>query len=463
MKQEWFDKKIANEMQDFDSFMDFESAWKAIEFKRNKKKKRAIYFWLTCLGLLAVSGLVISFYLMKNNENNILINQPYITQEINEPIFNNNKKNIADESSAIKIESTPLSENTTKKEDLPVNHNNNQSAKITHDNNLKIETISIKNKNELLITENKSIDELKDNIETTSNYQSIPAPSAKANKYKEKHPLPNALFTPNFYVRYSGKRILVNTIVEDEFNFNPSNKPTIQWGMDLAFGKHFRQLSATENTITDWVNTRQQLETPLDAFYAGIYLKKYFSERFFLQPGLGFLQHTVRFEEFSKRNYSELLDDQLVEIVRYADGTENLIYGEQAANFTETQLVTSYQKSRSSLLQILAGLDFPFNKKIGVNLSVGASISLFTSISGKTIGEKLISGKYDNLSNFGYKKSGQLYGHGNAGVYFDLNKKWKLTSGIQTIIGLNNQVKKENGFNEKFNFLGANISLVNTF
>jgi hypothetical protein len=463
MKQEWFDKKIANEMQDFDSFMDFESAWKAIEAKRNKKKKRAIYFWLTCLGLLAVSGLAISFYLTGNNEKTISNNQHSITQEINEPIFENNKKNIVDENSAIKIESTPLSENTPKKGGILINHNNNLSAKIKHDNNLKIETISIKNKNELLITENKSIDELKDNTETTPNYQSIPAPSAKANKYKEKHTLPNALFTPNFYVRYSGKKILVNTIVEDEFNFTSSNKPTIQWGMDLAFGKYFRQLSATENTITDWVNTRQQLETPLDAFYAGIYLKKYFSERFFLQPGLGFLQHTARFEEFSKRNYSELVDDQLIEIIQYSDGTEDRIYGDQTANFTETQLITSYQKSRSSLLQIMAGLDFPFNKKAGVNLSVGASISLFTSISGKTIEKELQAGKYENLTNFGYKKSGQLYGHGNAGIYFDLNKNWKLSSGIQTMIGLNNQVKKENGFNEKFNFLGANISLVNTF
>lgn len=458
MKQEWFDKKIANEMQDFDSQMDFESAWKSIEAKRNKNKKRAIYFWLTCLGALAISGLAISFFIINNNKKTISSKQSSIAQEINEPILENNNKNIFDEGLVVNSENTPLFNKPEEKENT-LTAVDDKFAKSSNENNLKINSISSTIKNKLIINNNSSPIDLKESAELITN---IP-PIASTNKNSTLRAFPDAISTPNIYVQYLGNKRIINTNEGEDINIHSRNKPTIHWGVDLTYGKYFRQLSATENPYTDWVNARQQLETPLDVFYTGIYIKKYFSERFFLQPGLSLLQHTARFEEFSQRIYSELVNDQLLEIVRYADGTENLIYGEQAANFTETQLVTSYQKSRSSLLQILAGLDFPINKKMGVNLSAGASISLFTSISGMTIRKELQSGKYENLSNFGYKKSGQLYGHGNAGIYLNLNKNWQLSSGIHTMIGLNNQIKKGNGFNEQFNFLGANISFEKTF
>ncbi len=104
----------------------------------------------------------------------------------------------------------------------------------------------------------------------------------------------------------------------------------------MAYGKHFRSLKASSADQKEWTNKRDKLEKPLDVVYAEVFYRKYLSSKLFLHTGLSFFQSTSRFEELIENKYTEIIDNQFIEIIRYADGSEEEIYGESNALFSET-------------------------------------------------------------------------------------------------------------------------------
>lgn len=471
MRQDWFDKKLADSFEDFDSNMDFEMAWEGMEAKRKKKKKRGFAFWLSSMGVLVLLSIGTAFYFFENENVTVVeqISESELTRKKElkneEGLFDMVEKINSQEKRSAKNENNKVADSKTKKIEnkIPETTFNLVENKIapktivekaktsklhpSFNENSQNEIVALEIKNE------KSIDPI------TSNNKEIETPSL-ALDFAKRQQTPPSLFpfdlNPDFVAKSNLDKFLLK-------NKNRRNKMFFTIGASIAYGLNGHSFNAINVDQEIWVNARNENEKPLDAVYADLFVKKYFNKNVYLQTGIGCLHSTTRFEHIENDEYTELMDGQLVEIVQYLDGTQEEIYGEGEVLFKDEITTTAYNRNQSVLLPILFGIDFPLNKKVGIDFSAGAAISLFSKISGQIISDENTIESYIDLNNLAYKKQGVLYGQANAGVYFNLNKNWQLAGGLQTLVGLNNQMKKESGVEEKMRFLGGRISLVNNF
>ena len=457
MKQDWFDKKLADRMHGLDSEMDFANAWRRIEDRRNKKKKRIIFFWLAGFALLTCSALVVDFYFSENKNQPAIGSVPELkyTNNIKTPVLANKSQQNSNPEN-IKPDNTPLS---------IFNHKTNREINSKNISEKSVENTPSKTNNHLpLGGDKKNISILNSPIQqtppaTAPKKSTSPAPKTNIIPATKKQ-VPKKIATLGFYVKQIENKHETISVNIDNL---PFNKRKNKWGATFSYGNFFRTLNPTSAGREEWVDRRNAIEKPLDAFYADIFFRKYISPKIFLQSGLGYLQQATRLEEAHENNYPETMEDQLIEIIRYADGTEEEVFGEAEGLVTQKTTVTKYQKSRSVLLPFLIGLNLPLNQQSGFIFSMGVAASIVTDHTGMTISENNIPGDYAPVNNSFYKKSGLIYGQGNADYYFRLNKKWKIAGGVQSMISLNNQVKSGNGFEDKLRYLGGRISILNSF
>ncbi|MEO1263636.1 MAG: hypothetical protein AAFZ15_32790 [Bacteroidota bacterium] len=459
MKQDWLDKKLNDRLQGLDSEMNFSDAWQRIENQRNKKKRRIIFFWLTGFAFFVSSALVTAFYFSENKKQAVNSSVPGFdisgivanTTLENKSPQKSNIENAEPENTSLsflkeKNDSKTITEKTAGKpiENSPLNTNNHSSFDYKN----PLPSISIKQAP----------------LSTISNKTASPTPNTNISPAIEKQ-TPKALAPLDLFVIQNESSNKAPSVAIDHLPVNapPQKTPKNGWGATISYGYFFRSLNATSANRKDWIDRRLETEKTLDAVYADVFFRKYISLNLFLQTGVGYLQHTTRLEDYFENNDWKTMDGQLVQIIRRPDGTEEEIYGESEVFVTEKNSVIKYQKNRSVLLPVLFGIDVPVTKKSGFTFSLGAAVSIATEYSGLTISENGISGNYVPIEVFSYKKRGLFYGQGNAAFYFDLNKKWKVSGGLQTMVGLNNQVEEMSGIEEKFRYVGGRIAILNSF
>ena len=456
MKQDWLDKKLKYELQDFESNMDLESVWGDIESKRKKRNKRPALILLSGILFLALASLVTFNY--------------FIGTENMQPSDPINEQSAANFTADLKTKN-----NSNQKIETKIKQADSQSNVLS--NNSKNRELNLKNKNPQFNLKANSgnkhpnpINLNKNNLQANNTVTSkaiakiqTEAQQIAANKkqslYNKK--LFNKIPTLKLYLL--NKSNIISTVSNFPFDFKKPKRPKNHWGVALIYGKYFRSLNATSTENKEWINNRNKLETPLDAIYAEVFYRKYLSPKLFLQTGVSYLQNTARLENLVENNHTKTVDNQLIEIIRYADGSEEEIYGEGTAQFSESEFSTKYLKSRSFLLPVLIGLEIPINKKSGFIFSGGAAVSIFSKQSGQTISKESTGGNYSALSDFEYKKYGAIYGQANTDFYIKLNKYARLSGGLQSMVSFNNQVRSKNGFEDKYRHLGARISIMIAF
>ena len=79
MKEDWLDKSLENKLDNYDSPMDLENAWGALQARREKpKKKKRFFFWLF-FGLLTIGIGAWGSYFIFNQQSDVVLDERQTT------------------------------------------------------------------------------------------------------------------------------------------------------------------------------------------------------------------------------------------------------------------------------------------------------------------------------------------------------------------------------------------------
>lgn len=503
--------KFSEKFKNYHSGMDMEAAWQRLEEKRYPKKKRRgfLYFfrWGAAIFFLIGVGSGFYFYSFSSEKNNLSDDKAAneITNEFlgdidaKNSIFQNGKRN----GNELKINNLSILEKNIK--ETQTNAETNLISKINSENQLN-EVISKRNddilaKNDNLhnkiFTDSDNENILKESSSSTFNEKLLNSKTANEENPQNEISLETKTIRPDgktaegahfsslkklpsrtFFLVEKNKNVLPalladrllnlepqltskdfdkkNTLVDDDF-------PSKYWfGISGGYGKTFRKLEALESSQIDWVSIRNAVELPLDAFYMDLFLEKKITRNFFVITSLGFSQRTDKFFDTYDFEYPEDIDNHLLEVIRFPDGTEELIYGQAVGNAKETTIETRYLRKRFIDLSLLAGYEFLLNRKFGISVAAGGGHAFLLSAKGKTVNANSL-GEFRNISELEYRKAGIWQAKTEMNLNYRFSPTIHLQVGLNGRFDLNNLLKTSSGLSEKYVLLGIQGGLKKMF
>lgn len=470
MKKDWLNTRMKERFEDYDAGLDLEQSWKDLDMLRNppRKKNKAVIYWMG----LVLTGIVLMtayelFSPKKNSksdhQNSAAFDNVNVASEDKE--LNTQDLNLSNEQNPeITGQLAPISSVGTEL-DNPVIKENSVVSKDVKSINLKS---SILKGHEFemptySIEENTPMQEplmatklhLKDNIsvgiiERAGEEKVIDIPYLTI-----KNP------SIEFETRIP-KIMEVRPLMSPLKLIQPLNKPRNSIGVAFAFGLHHRQLNAVAGDSLGFVYARKAQERALDAFALDLYYKRYITNDIFAEVGLGLQQTTYEFrdQEFSEMEYE--LEDQLIAIHNYPDGSQEEIRGDITVAGSRNRIHTFYQKFRQFHVSGILGKEFELGTSFGLGLSGGIEYVLLSKGRGVSFSETNDFRVYSDVSKLGYKDSGLLNGLMRIELMKGLNSWNEIGFSIIGKLSLNNQFAR-NEIVEKRHYLMARINYSHRF
>jgi len=399
MKEDWLDKNLEDKFDGYESPMDLEKTWDAIQVRRQEPKKKNRFFY----SLGKISQL----------ENHI-VSITNSTKREHQSLARKNSKT-KNRVSISNVESTSTN-----------NLNNNDKiifAKNTYlKSNSPISYFS-KNKNQKPRTNLEFPLVGKKEIESQTNgnhIQNTILPIATLPTLKKKYLKSTNANTQGF--AFSTNFEMENKTACEVFKIGcipPPNYLTIYTGYGIrSTGKIFQE------------------ENPLDAISLGIlFEKRFMKSKFYLKSGINFDQFVNSVEKSSELISVQSSDNQLILINQYQDGTTEEIYG--MGEFTQIEKTTSKEFNRYQLVSVplILGYDLYSNKKLTLQIEGGTARSIYTNYSGKIF----------DLADIDLEKKGVWQG------LYGLNVNYRFQDGFQIFSSLKG--------NQHFNTFGKSSNL----
>ncbi len=214
-------------------------------------------------------------------------------------------------------------------------------------------------------------------------------------------------------------------------------------GVDIGYGLQFASRSGSD---TPWLHRRSEEEKTLDLFSMGLNLRRHLSRRWFVQGGIAYSRLTDRRTVVSETTVTQIMPNQLVQIIIAADGTEEKVFSDALVTTVTRTEGVQYNRFDRLELPVLAGLAFFPENTLGLSLAAGIAPVL----AGRLDGAVAESGSDAmlSLSEAGYRRSGLLTGLFNV----ELSARFQtgvLGLSLQGRSDLLNTAKSGAGFSEK--------------
>lgn len=385
MKDNWFENKMNERFDEFDSDLDLHAAWADLEQKRKPKKKhrRNPIFWWTGAALAAIALVFVFFFSQKKAvqiDKNITVQSEMFHAE-----------NISPSSVEIKEAVIPSKNNLVEEKGKILNQENYTRKKTLEKLNLNIEKY-------------KSEDSfLPQNPSDNNNQQTKSLP--EETRLNPAHP-PIQLIAPltNKDIANLGSGKYTGYLISCDFK--PAKYQYNAFGLTIRYGKAFRDTPIGRGLNSSYFQRRDLVETPLDAWSTDLFYQRKNRKNWFAQVNLGYSQTTDLFEDNYYTINSKIVEDQIVQINRYPDGSSEEITGDVLSTVEETISAKFYQSYRQAYIGLSIGKEKHLRSKLNLRLSVGAEYSLFQKNTGKVYADDNSIGTYTELNDRTRSKRG---------------------------------------------------------
>jgi len=398
MKDNWFEDKMSERFEDFNSSLDLQSAWEELESLREptkRKRRGGIYWWFGAGLILMFSAITFvfnskeDFLIQKSESTPLSVSESENDKKTNEIkgiknqvnpekiVSPNNRINFNDQNYNRKKTLEKLNKNTKmleSKSDISTK-DQRKSASLTHSNaslgkELKKSKVTIDDKkisNKILPT--LPIDLLQNDI----------------------HYLPKInLREKNIYCDFKGPK-----------------KYSYSLGFTIDYGKTFRSSPIGLGSNNAFLQKRELAETPLDSWSGQAFYQIKNKKNWFGQFNLGYIQSTDIFEDTYSNAERILKPDQVIQINMYPNGDIEEITGPAMVNEEENGIGKFYQRYRQVFVGLEFGKEFPLNSDFNFRASLGGDYSIYHNNSGKVYRSIENSfGEYDDLSSISTNKAG---------------------------------------------------------
>jgi len=416
MAQDELDKFIKSQVEQHNTNTDADLLWQKIQAKQKKKKKRRFFiFWLYGGFGLFLSLAFVYFFQFSGGNSNLLkgnsqtpiaeIAPPSketrtdLTSKTNEKSETNlveDKEKLIPNSTASDLEKSvsTLAEsvnNTKEKEQSTI-----KNGFTDKEESIGLATIPTKNQeiNQLPSQPNNSTPDL-------INSKEVKKESKKDEdeqlENSEKNELTSTITPEKEDSLVQEEEEMVTTDIEEkkeEEDLAPSEsteevedkkrKWSYSNGLAFTYGKAFRTLSSKNATELDYLKTRQDTETSLDAIRINFDFMLQNDNGLYLKTGLEYEQINERLDAYIEQDSVKDTPDQVI-VLRYA------MNGSTSQTLGNGEVVTTYW-SQKKIFNRYSSVDIPVlvgynsrreNKKLGWFVEGGASINLWFASKGQ--------------------------------------------------------------------------------
>lgn len=462
MKEDWLDKNLGDKLDDYDSPMDLENAWEALQAKRQAPKKKKNFFFLWVIFGMLIIGSAGSYFLFNNATADTLAdtkNGVGIQSKISEKI----KTDSPTLSPSEKINSDNTTANTlTSKEEqsLTTNKNYENLGLATKNKNYENQNYPDSKKAKSKVDSDATFSKTKNNKVFTpipnsdfnekSNTNFItPKQAEEANttaidsgtSQKEVQPIAT-LFLPSLemsLLELSQMENLakVEASFSEPYSFPPKVKSNNYFTISSGYGIRSRgKVLAAEN--------------PLDVISVNaLYEKSFGKSRFYFKTGVNYDQFVNSIERSTEQTLTQQVDNQLIAVNHFQNGTSEDVFGVAKVQTIEKTTSKNFNRYRLISVPLILGLDVISSKKISLQVEGGMARSIFGNHSGKDF--DLIEADFEN--------QGVWQGLYGLNLNYNLSRNLNIFSSLKGNYHLNKIGKSEQLEMEKFRFHQIQVGL----
>lgn len=413
MKKDWLEQGLNDKLGNYESSMDLEEAWMALEAKRQApKRKRRFLIWWFLGGILVLSLSASGYFLWEKGTMNesmdtsdiFKIEQNIVENCIETPISNPTNKELHLSGQATEDKSLNpkgLRQDIAIAEFAPNKLKNGKTRPTNTESSItatkSIANIQSKaNKPNVMIKNTSNIssswkDENQELQATTRvSYQALSETERESEMIPKLPTLNNLLEIPNIDL--------------EKLNF--SQLSTLDKEMRTKHKTTFVPQYVGVESGYGWRSKGKVLEDekPLDVFSIHLFYQKYLNKKIYLKTGIQFSQFTNKLELDSTNTYTQVVDNQLILINEYADGTIDNVYGLAEIETIETINMKLFNQYKFLSVPIILGLELSPFKNSSFQVEAGFSTTIFSKFDGHFMGNNGL----EKLENLNLKKTGIL-------------------------------------------------------
>ncbi len=483
MKEDWHNKELQNGLGNYDSPIDLEGAWEALDAKRHPKKakRRFAWLWLGVLCLLVVGG----YYLLDNVNDEISVSEkvvvvnPDLKQESNVKLEAQNNTQLLSEYEAeianeLKGKNTKTLFERIDKTQVSQTEGNTKflkgkTARYLLSGNVKsiqaAAVIDLEDKSQiqdpnLPVAIIKPTDFGIKTQTSKTNDQESKNNQESLNQNEKKVTTANESIIKNHSKiveeRSSSDSLLASAVAGEPDIVNDSipNLDDLKNELGISFiAKSSIGISASYGFLTSGSVSKD--EQSLDALAVDVFYEKEISSAFYFKTGISYKQYTNKLKVNEEYVYFETENDVIL-VNSYISGLEEEITGEVEVEYRATHNHLLYNRYSFVAVPILVGYKVNFAKRSKLKLETGISTSLFTSHSGNLYATGLIE-SLENIDGYNAKKIAVLQGLLGLQYEYWFGGKTYLFVGSQMGLDLNGGVGVEGIYGARFGMIGAMV------
>ena len=486
MKEDWLEKGLEDKLDNYDSPMDLENAWGALQARREKpKKKRRFFFWLF-FGLLTLGIGAWGSYFIFNNQSDTVVasKQEPVRETITE--LEHQSKNVENgfgkttpNISAVADVAKINSKNQVEKSESPTlkstEENINTSEKWKRGNQnysppteeATLSSVATSSGNEEINFTETGINlflEQSSNIHTSETAEGFGKNAESIFILPEEEKQEEVIFKDSIPLQEESQvlaflpslKIKLLDFPQGE-NFNISNStflvnnsvyvtthgpilsiihPPNYFGLSAGYGTR-----STGKVFTD--------ENPLDLTSFQAFYEKSFGRKFYFKTGINFDQMVNSFESSTERILTETAPNQLITVNHFQNGTIEEIFGVGEVSNLEKTTAKNYHRYRLVSIPMMVGYKIEAFHRSTIQIEAGMARSVFTNYSGEIF----------ELGDFDLENRGVWQGIYGLSWNYSLRNKHQLFMGVQGNYHFNEIWKSSQLDLEKFWFHQFQVGL----
>jgi hypothetical protein len=398
MKDNWFEDKMNERFKNFDSELDLHATWADLEERRQPKKQKrrtGIFWWLGAglavlfIGISLVFSSLRKTNFVENEATALLDNKTTQAQTREDLQLTDNQTNNSNSKTTKKLEhNIKKTAGELRKKTLEKVNNLSEKSNEINSNNKKFPNT----RPVTLIEKEKSrLSKLDRNTEAPELY-----PTIVLLEYLEKD-------IPSLETK------VVHHNIECDFRGTFQNLHTI--GITFNYGKSFRNSPIGRGINSPYLQRRDEAETPLDAWSGQFFYQIKNKKSWFTRFNIGYSQTSDLFQDNSIVANLVQMNDQLLQINRYPDGTTEEIKGEALINRVENSTGKFYQRYRQAFVGVDFGKEKKFQSNFNLRASAGGEFTLYQTSNGKVYLDDISSfGNYQDLGDISDTRGGVFTG-----------------------------------------------------
>ncbi len=444
MKKDWLEEKLRNDLGNYPSPMDLEGAWTKLEEARKEKKRRLIWIWrFGGVGFL-LAGILIIFQINK---------EPSIDYLPIPQISSKDDKVMAD--------------HITPKDDAIIKEINTSSTKVLSEPNIEPlsgPSTSIQKK-ERSITLNESTLAKNPSKEANIPIGKSPNPLTPSEaKYPENEQFSLLIPLPvlNLQLERPLPKPIFFALPSTPTNLEKRRRSKQELWVVLSgtVGSHHRKLgtNSSDSEINTLIERRDSSERALECYSFSFDIRQNFGSNWYWQSGI---RHQLSFEVLEdqyQKVSSKILEDQVTQILKRADGTVSEVREDITVQVTETVMSTIYNTQNLIEIPLLIGYQKDLGPHFGFDVGMGMSYGFIQRREGSILAGPFSTNRYQALEDLNYRQSNIWGAQFQGSAYFDIGDQWQGFGGFQAKFYPNIAAGNAN-FYERQYFLNGVIGL----